>query len=79
MKEIHERIATILRETFEVRRDDIDSAATFADLGLDSLAVVELALILDNEFGTALGDDELTDTMTPGDVVRLISVKSTVA
>ncbi|GHH20979.1 acyl carrier protein [Streptomyces rubradiris] len=38
---------------------------SFEDLGLDSLAVMETAAVLQREFGIVIPDDELFDTDTP--------------
>jgi acyl carrier protein len=75
MTSITERITDILLHTFKIHRGSIGSGTTFADLGFDSIAIVELALVLDNEFGIALEDGELADTMTTTDAAELILVK----
>jgi acyl carrier protein len=76
---IEERITKILLDDFKVRYESIGSDTRFADLSFDSLVIVELALVLDNEFGIALEDGELTETMTITDVAELIVVKGAVA
>ena len=75
MNTIQERITNILLDTFKIHRGAIGTDTTFADLGFDSLAIVELSLVLDSEFGTALEDGELDDTMTTTDAAELILVK----
>ena len=42
------------------------------DLGADSLAVVELVMALEYEFGITIGDDKVKDIATVGDIVALI-------
>ena len=45
------------------------------DLGFDSLARVELALAVENQFGVALADDHLTGATTVGDLAALIAAE----
>jgi acyl carrier protein len=75
MKAIKERITRVLCDNFKVQHESIGPGTTFADLRFDSLVIVELALVLDNEFGISLGDGELTDTMTVTDAAELVMVK----
>lgn len=75
MQSIEERITTILRDDFKVRQDAIGQETTFADLSFDSLVIVELALVLNNEFGVSLEDGELANTMTIADAAKLMVVK----
>ncbi|MDH6213145.1 acyl carrier protein [Streptomyces pseudovenezuelae] len=49
--------------------EDID----FADLGYDSLALLETAGRLEREFGVAIGEGELADARTPADLTALIN------
>lgn len=77
MNSIHQRITEILLNDFKVRVA-IDPETQFADLGFDSLVIVELALALDNEFAIALRDGELTDTMTITDAAELVVAKGAV-
>jgi len=78
MKSIEERITKILLEDLKVWHESIDPNATFAELGFDSLVIVELSLVLDNEFGIALEDGELTGRMTIADAAELMAVKGAV-
>lgn len=75
MNSIEQRIRTILHQDFKVRQESIGPDTTFADLGFDSLVIVELALVLDNELGITLEDGELADTMTIADACGLIMDK----
>lgn len=79
MKSIEERIVKILLDDFKVRYQPIGPETTFADLSFDSLVIVELALVLDNEFGIGLEDGELTDSMTITEAAELVAVKAAVS
>lgn len=51
-----------------------DDTALVADLGYDSLRLIELTLALEQAFGLPeLGQDETATAGTLGDVVRLVS------
>ena len=66
---------TILVETFDVPADDVTAAATFESLGLDSLDVVELTLVLEEETGVKLEDEELEDVRTVQDAIDKVQGK----
>ena len=51
---------------------EITRAATFDDLDVDSLDLVELAQIVEEEFGVELDGDSVKDVKTVGDVIDLV-------
>ena len=57
-------------------RDSISREATFEDLDVDSLDLVELAQIVEDEFGVELGADDVKDLRTVGDAVDLVVAKA---
>ncbi len=67
------RFAALLTERFGVPEREISPEATFADLELDSIALVELAMAVEDEFGVKLAEDELTDEDDLARAVTLIS------
>ncbi len=66
---------TILVDTFDVPADDVTAEATFESLGLDSLDVVELTLVLEEETGVKLEDEELEDVRTVQDAIDKVAGK----
>ena len=56
-------------------RDSISREATLEALDVDSLDLVELAQIVEDEFGVELGADDVKDLKTVGDAVDLIVAK----
>jgi acyl carrier protein len=53
--------------------DDISDTASYRrDLGLDSLAMLEIAVDAEYEFGVKLPDERLPDIETVDDAVRVI-------
>ena len=55
----------------EVTRD-----ATFESLDVDSLDLVEVAQIIEDEFGVELDGDDVKDVKTVGDVIDLVVARS---
>ena len=55
----------------EITRD-----ATFEELDVDSLDLVELAQIVEDEFGVELDGESVKDVRTVGDVVDLVVARS---
>jgi len=54
---------------------DIRLDATREDAGLDSVAVVELALVLRRERGVEVTEDEIGAATTIGDVAALLAAR----
>ncbi|MEX2503576.1 MAG: acyl carrier protein [Egicoccus sp.] len=78
-QDLYATFQTILVDTFGVPADDIAPAATFEALGLDSLDVVELTLVLEEETGVKLEDEELEDVRTVQDAIDKITEKQSAA
>jgi acyl carrier protein len=55
---------------------EITREATFEALDVDSLDLVELAQIIEDEFGVELDGDAVKDVKTVGDVVDLVVARS---
>lgn len=70
-----ERLAALLISRFGVTRDEVRPDVTFAELDLDSLALVEFAMVAEKEFGIPIGEDELAPQATVTDAVRLIAAR----
>jgi len=70
--DIRSSLTTILTDQFGVPADDITDDATFEALGLDSLDLVEVTLVIDEELGIRIPDDRLGDITTTGDAVDVL-------
>jgi acyl carrier protein len=57
-------------------RDAIKRDATLEELDVDSLDLVEVAQIVEDEFGVNLEGDAVQNVRTVGDVVDLVVAKS---
>ena len=55
---------------------DVTRDATFEDLDVDSLDLVELAQIADEEYGVELKSEDMKDLKTVGDAVDLIVARA---
>ncbi len=69
---VYERLVGILDETFRVEPELIQADATLADMEFDSLAVAELAAIVQEQFGVKLGSEDVGKEATLGEVARTI-------
>jgi acyl carrier protein len=78
-QDLHTTFRDLLVETFGVPADDVTPEATFESLGLDSLDVVELTLVLEEETGVKLEDEELEDVRTVQDAIDKVTSKQAAA
>ena len=68
-----EEVRSAVAEHLEVPPDRLTGDAELAaDLGLDSLAGIELAQALEERFALRITDDELDGLRTYGDLERLV-------
>jgi act minimal PKS acyl carrier protein len=78
-----EAVSAVLREAAG-DDDSMDFGAesferSFADLGFDSLALLEIAALVKREFGVVLTDEEMQGVETPADLVAKIDAARTAA
>ena len=57
-------------------RDELSREATLEDLDVDSLDLVELAQIVEDEFGVELKGYDVKDVKTVGEVIDLVVSKA---
>lgn len=78
--------ATVTREALETRitealvefgadRDEIDAEATWEKLDVDSLDLVELAQIVEDEYGVELREADMEQMKTVGDAVEMVHAR----
>ncbi|ARF72646.1 acyl carrier protein [Kitasatospora albolonga] len=70
---VYPRLVTLLGDKFEVAADLIRPDATLGDLELDSLAVVELYVTLQEEWEIPLDDSAATAELTVAEVARSVA------
>ncbi|MGW5852605.1 acyl carrier protein [Streptomyces sp. NPDC055254] len=69
---VYDALVGILDETFQVEPELIQAEATLAGMGLDSLAVAELAAVVEDEFGVEVTGQEVGKGATLREVVAVI-------
>lgn len=79
MSVTYDRITTLLVDRLGVEADDVSVDATFSELDLDSLDLVEFALAAEETFGVNISDEEAEELRTIGDAVALLDSKMAVA
>jgi acyl carrier protein len=76
MKEIEGRICDAIA-TFGPERSEVTREATLESLDVDSLDLVELAQIVEEDFGVRLEPSDLEHVATVGDAIDVIAAKVT--
>ena len=72
-KEIREKVKKVVAEKLAVSEDKItDEARYVEDLGADSLALVDIAMALEDEFGMKIPDEDIEKITTVGSTIGYI-------
>ena len=72
-EEIFEKVKAIIVEQLGVAETSVEMEASFIDdLGADSLDIVELVNVLEEEFDLEIPDSDAEKVVTVGDVVEYI-------
>lgn len=73
VEEIESKIKTVIAEELGVDVSKVVPEASFTeDLGADSLDNVELVMMLEEQFGIEIPDEEAQKILTVGDVITFI-------
>ena len=75
MSAVYDRVKELLVDKFGVPAEEIRPDATFEQLDLDSLDLVEFALAAEEELGVRITDEEAEDLETLEDTVKLLEAK----
>jgi acyl carrier protein len=70
--DIHQKIAEVISDLFDIDRSRITLEATFQDLELTSIDAIDLAVELQRYTGKKLTETGLRGVRTIGDVVELV-------
>lgn len=74
--EVKERVINLLSEKLGYDKLEIKETQEFVnDLGTDSLDMAEIVMGIEDEFGLVIGDDEITQVKTVGDLIKKIEKK----
>ena len=72
-----EKVRKLLAEQLNIAADKIDlKSRVIEDLGADSLDVVVMLMVLEDEFNVTVSDEESLQLKTVGDIVNLIDSKT---
>ncbi|GAA3041381.1 acyl carrier protein [Streptomyces glomeratus] len=74
-----DRLFALVTDKLGVLPEELNTTATFDSLDLDSLALIELSVIVQKEFGVQIDETALTPDNTLGDVLATIDAKAPVA
>ncbi|MFE9222928.1 acyl carrier protein [Streptomyces lavendulae] len=69
---MYDALVNILTTRFRVKSELIRPEATLTSLGLDSLFMVELSFMLEDDPGVMIGFDDLVAANTLTDIVQLM-------
>lgn len=69
------RLSALLIARFGVTAEELTPDVTYAELDLDSLALVEFIVVAEEEFGVPISEDELSPEDTVTDTVELLGAK----
>lgn len=79
MSAIQDRLFSLLTDKMGVLAEELSGDATLEALDLDSLALIELGVSVQKEFGVEIDETALTPENTLGDVLARIESLSAVA
>ena len=74
-EQVQERVVEALAG-FGPDASDITPTATFEELDIDSLDLVELAQIVEDEYGVVLSGEDIKELKTVGDAVDMITERA---
>ena len=75
MSAVYEKVKGVLVDKFGVEESEVSMEASFEDLDLDSLDLVEFALAAEEELGVRISDEEAEQLETLADTVKLLEEK----
>ena len=74
-EQIEERVTEAL-ESFGADRDQIKREANWESLDVDSLDLVELAQIVEEEYGVKMREEDMKELKTVGDAVDFVAERA---
>ncbi|MFD8216712.1 acyl carrier protein [Streptomyces sp. NPDC059697] len=75
MSATYDQLVEILARLHDTPADRISPEATFAELDVDSLTMVEISIRIERDLGVAVGDDELRPDLTLGGLAGLVDAR----
>ena len=75
--ETFSKVADIIADKLSIEKKRITTESTLADLGADSLDLVEIIMKMEEQFGIEINDEDAENMNTIGQVVDYIQQKRT--
>jgi acyl carrier protein len=72
MDGVQRRVLRVMTDWCGPRDTELTPETRLADLGLDSLTLLEVSLGLQKEFGVAVDDEEMAEAVTVAELVALV-------
>ncbi|MGI9100235.1 MAG: acyl carrier protein [Solirubrobacteraceae bacterium] len=79
MTELQERLQTMANETFGVDVQAMRDGASYEEMGVDSLMLIEFAIDMQREFDMPMEDGELKAKFTIAETAELLTSKGAAA
>jgi acyl carrier protein len=70
---MYETLRNVLQKDLHLTDTNLAPDATLEDAGLDSLALVELAMALEKKHGIDIPDEEMSAVSTVGEIANLMT------
>lgn len=71
----YDQLVTIVEDLHDAPSEALSPDASFADLGVDSLTMVEIALRVERTLGIDVADNELTEDLSLEQAAKVIEAK----
>lgn len=75
MSEIADRVKQIIVDNLSVDQAAVTEAATFADLGADSLDTVDIIMAFEKEFDIKIPEEQSDKIATVGDAIAFVEAE----
>ena len=72
MNAIYDSIASVVARRFRIDRSAVVPEASFEELGLDSLSLIELTTSIKKELGFTISDNDIAQMSTISDIIQLL-------
>jgi histidinol-phosphate aminotransferase len=73
---MYDLLKTIMIEDLRLDADKVSPDADCEDAGLDSLAIIELSMVLSRRLGVEITEDELLELATVADIAQFIEKRT---
>lgn len=70
--DILERLCEIISERFDIEKSSIGEDTTFSELDIDSIDLVDLVMVVEDEYGIEISDEALENVSSVGEVAALV-------